>query len=142
MIVGLFLLAASCKSAKPAESFGGGSEKLYAHQWVLTEVDGQPVTPAETGREAHLLFSLPNRLAGSTGCNRLTGTFTLSDGNKIKFSPLGTTRMSCPNAEAETRFVKAIDSVETYSVTDSDLLLSHDRTIVARFKASPAKADK
>jgi heat shock protein HslJ len=78
---------------------GGGSQKLYAHRWTLTEVDGQPVTPAGTDRDAHLLFTTLNRVTGSTGCNRLTGTYELLDGNKIRFSPLATTRMLCPDSD-------------------------------------------
>lgn len=142
LFTGVVLFAVGCKTAKPAESFGGGSEKLYAHQWTLTEADGQPVTPTEAKTDAHLLFSAPNRVSGSTGCNRLTGTFALSGGNKIRFSPLGTTRMMCPNADAETRFMKALGTVDTYRVTDATLLLNNGQTTVARFSATPPKLEK
>lgn len=142
MVAGMMLFTMGCKTAKPADSFGGGSEKLFAHRWTLTESDGQPVTPAGTEKDAHLLFFTPNRVSGSTGCNRLTGTFELSGGNKIRFSPLATTRMMCPDAEAEARFAKAMGTVDSYSVTDSALLLSNGKTAVVRFKATPAKSEK
>lgn len=140
MVASLFLLATSCKSSRQTQSFGGGSEKLYAHRWTLTELDGQPVTPAGTDRDAHLLFATPNRVTGSTGCNRLTGTYELLDGNKIRFSPLATTRMLCPDSDRETRFTKALSTVETYNVTDEILTFSNGKTVVARFNASPAQS--
>lgn len=144
LIANMVLSAAGCRTGKLKSDsvFGGGSEKLFAHRWTLTEVDGRPVAPAGTEQDAHLLFFTPNRVSGSTGCNRLTGTFELSGQNRIRFSPLGTTRMMCPDADAENRFVKAMGTVDMYSVTDSALLLSNGKTVVARFNAAPAKPEK
>jgi heat shock protein HslJ len=139
MFVGAVLLVASCQSSRQTASFGGGSEKLYAHTWTLVEVEGQPVNPAGTDRDAHLLFALPNRLTGSTGCNRLTGTFELTGGNAIRFSPLATTRMMCPDSETEARFTKALQRVDTYLITDAALALRSGKTVVARFRADTPK---
>lgn len=140
VITSMPLLMLGCRSTKPAPAFGGGSEHFYAHQWTLVEVDGRSVTPTRTEKDAHLLFFTPNRLTGSTGCNRLTGTFELSGGNKIRFSPLATTRMMCPdNSDIEGRFLRALGTVKTYHVDDSVLLLSNDQSVVARLEASPAQ---
>lgn len=140
IITSMPLLMLGCRTTKPAPAFGGGSEHLYAHQWTLVEVGGQPVTPAGTEKEAHLLFSTPNRLTGSTGCNRLTGTFELSGGNEIRFSPVATTRMMCPgNSDVESRFINALGQVKTYRVDDSALLLNNGQTVMARLQARPAK---
>lgn len=161
LLLGGTLLAAACQATNPAatvqppagptptstEPVGGGSEKLYAHRWALTEAAGQPVAPTGEAREAHLLFFLPNRLSGSTGCNRLNGTFELTGGDQLKFSPLATTRMLCPEpaAAAEIRFVQAMGTVKTYYVTDAALELRDGPAIVARFRATPttpATSDK
>ena len=144
LITGMALFVAGCRTPKPTPDsvFGGGSEKLFAHRWTLTEADGQAVVPTGVENEAHLLFFPQNRMSGSTGCNRLTGTFELSGGNRIRFSPLGTTRMACPDAGAEARFVKAMGTVDTYSVTDSVLLFRTGQAVVARFNAAPAKPEK
>lgn len=146
LFFGLVLLwGIGCQMSKPttpAETFGGGSEKLYAHRWTLTEAAGQPVISTGNAREAHLLFSPPNRLTGSTGCNRLTGTFELSGGNQLRFSPLATTRMMCPMADAETRFVQALGTVQAYRVTDAALELSSGTTVVARFSGAPPTPGK
>ncbi|NVO33389.1 META domain-containing protein [Hymenobacter lapidiphilus] len=126
------------------EPVGGGSEKLFAHRWALTEVAGQPVAPTGDAREAHLLFFPPDRVGGSTGCNRLNGTFELLAGGQLKFSPLATTRMLCPGpaAAAETRFVQALGTVQTYYVTDEALELRAGTAVVARFQAAPPVPEK
>ena len=160
LLLGGALLAAACQATNPAatatvqppagptpvsaEPAGGGSEKLFAHRWALTEAAGQPVAPTGDAKEAHLLFFPPNRLGGSTGCNRLNGTFELTGGGQLKFSPLATTRMMCPEpaAATETRFVQALGTVKTYYVTDAALELRDGPTIVARFRATPASPDK
>ena len=160
LLLGAALLAAACQATNPvansavppaagptppqAEPAGGGSEKLFAHRWALTEAAGQPVAPTGDAKEAHLLFFPPNRLGGSTGCNRLNGTFELTGGGQLKFSPLATTRMMCPEpaAATETRFVQALGTVKTYYVTDAALELRDGPTIVARFRATPASPDK
>ena len=160
LLLGGTLLAAACQATNPAatttaqtpagptpvsaEPAGGGSEKLFAHRWALTEAAGQPVALTGDAKEAHLLFFSPNRLGGSTGCNRLNGTFELMGGGQLKFSPLATTRMMCPepSATTETRFVQALGTVKTYYVTDAVLELRDGPTIVARFRATPASPDK
>ena len=162
LLLGGALLAAACQATNPAatatatvqppagptpvsaEPAGGGSEKLFAHRWALTEATGQPVAPTGDAKEAHLLFFPPNRLGGSTGCNRLNGTFELIGGGQLKFSPLATTRMMCPEpaAATETRFVQALGTVKTYYVTDAALELRDGPTIVARFRATPASPEK
>lgn len=63
------IVAYSCKQpSKPAEATklmaeplalltdSGGSEKFFAHRWVLVEVDGQAISPTGVEKEAHLLF--------------------------------------------------------------------------------------
>ena len=164
LLLGAALLAAACQTTNPAATSmvqpppnsapsatpdpapppGGGSEKLYAHRWTLTEAAGQSVSPTGDARDAHLLFFLPNRLSGATGCNRLTGTFELTGGGRMTFSPLATTRMMCPEpaAAAETRFVQALAAVQTYYVTDAALELREGTRVVARFQAAPARSEK
>ena len=160
LLFGGALLVAACQATNPAatataqppagptpasaEPAGGGSEKLFAHRWALTEVAGQPVAPTGDAKEAHLLFFPPNRLSGSTGCNRLNGTFELTGGDQLKFSPLATTRMMCPEpaAATETRFVQALGTVKTYYVTDAALELRDGPAVVARFRATLASPDK
>ena len=170
LLLGTALLAAACQPTKPAATTAtplvpggpavapltpaatsakppsGGSEKLFAHRWALTEAAGHPVTPTGNAREAHLLFFPPSRMSGSTGCNRLTGTFELTGTGRITFSPLATTRMMCVEpaaAQTETRMVQALATVQSYYVTDAALELRDGTSkVVARFHATPATPEK
>lgn len=137
--IGLWLLlSAGCAAKKSGQSMTKGSEELYAHRWALTELEGTTVTPTDPKRDAHLLFTpgQVNRVAGSTGCNRLNGTFDLSGQNKIKFSPLATTRMACPNSETERQFLAALERADNYRLVDTFLLLNSGKMQLARFTAA------
>jgi heat shock protein HslJ len=53
------------------------------------------VTECQPNREPHMVFTAEDRISGSTGCNRFTGTYQ-QDGTALKFSPLAVTKMACP----------------------------------------------
>jgi heat shock protein HslJ len=116
-----------------------GSEQFFAHRWLLVEVADQSVKQDTAKNEAHLLFypGQISRVTGSTGCNRLTGTFELSEGGKIKFAPLATTRMMClSGAETEQQFLKALENANRYYFTNNHLILLNGSAVVARLKAT------
>ncbi|RYC71814.1 MULTISPECIES: META domain-containing protein [Spirosoma] len=141
LVVVLILVSAGCATKKPAQPVMKGSEELYAHRWNLTELNGRAVTPPEPERRAHLLFTpgQVNKVSGSGGCNRITGTYELSGSNRITFAPLATTRMACPDMETESQFLKALAQATKYSLADNYLLLSSDTVLLARFTAAPAR---
>ncbi len=123
----------------------GGSEKFFAHRWVLVEVDGRVISPAGDEKEAHLLFfpGQVSRVSGSTSCNKLNGTFELSGVNKIKFSPLATTKMMCaPDNNTEQQFLKALEKANNYYFTGDHLMLLNGRILTAKLKAAPANSSK
>lgn len=64
---------------------------LDGTNWRIISIDGQPVT---ADRPAELRFE-GNRVSGSAGCNRLTGSFA-SDGTRLTVAQVAMTRMACP----------------------------------------------
>lgn len=68
---------------------------LVGTYWRAVEIDGNPVAVESGKREPHLVFSAENRVSGSTGCNRLTGSFE-QDANGFRFKPMAITKMACP----------------------------------------------
>ena len=50
----------------------------------VAEICGNPMAAGEPNRQPHLVFSAEGRISGSTGCNRLTGTYQL-DGKSSNF---------------------------------------------------------
>ena len=55
-------------------------------------VDAQEAADSE--RPATITFDNEGHISGTTGCNRLRGSYTTGEG-RITFSPLATTRMAC-----------------------------------------------
>jgi heat shock protein HslJ len=71
-------------------------------------------------------------ISGSTGCNRINGTYTLN-GNSIQFgNDLAITKMGCPNYD-ETVFLDAFNRVNKYRLQNNELMLMHDSTLLMSF---------
>ena len=86
---------------------------LDGTRWVLAELDGETVPPAEDERAPHLVFdAAESRVSGSGGCNLVTGSFELT-GDGLWFGPLVSTRMACPEAlmRREAAFLRALAAV-------------------------------
>lgn len=79
-------------------------------------------------------------VAGSGGCNRLSGGFEL-DGDRLRFGRMAATRMKCPDGmEQERRFLKALEQVLGYPIRDSHLeLLDANGAVTLRFEAVALK---
>ena len=127
----------------PRESCGTtlAEAPLRGTYWKLVRLGDEPVAAATKQREAHLVFSSDEaRVAGSGGCNRVTGSFEL-DGDRLRFGRMASTRMSCPDGmDQEQRFLKALEHVERYRTRGSHLeLLGATGAVIARFEAVALK---
>lgn len=122
-----------CTNTKPLAT-GGGSEMLYQYQWNLEILDGQPVN--SIGKGSFLQFSPGqiNKVFGNAGCNSLRGGFELSGENGMKFSPLMTTKMACPDMTIETSFLNALKQVDNWSIIGNQLLLSSGKIPLAKLR--------
>jgi heat shock protein HslJ len=95
---------------------------LEGTYWRLVALRGQPVTAAPRGRDAHMLLdAAERRVAGNSGCNRMTGSYTL-DGSALRFGQMVGTRMACASGmDIEAGFLSALGSVSRWQLT-GDLL--------------------
>jgi len=133
------ILMSSCSESKNASAINSiennsGSQALYKNEWKLTEVQGQFV-PAIS--KAMLAFTPGkiNKVSGSTGCNRMTGTFELSGTNSIAFSPLALTRMACLDDNAnklQILFTEALTKTDNWDITNDQLILKNGDAVVAK----------
>jgi heat shock protein HslJ len=109
-------------------------------EWALVELKGELVAIAADELTPMLVLDLEeSRVSGSGGCNRLAGTFTLSE-DELLFGPLMTTRMACPGAamEREQTFIGALGRVTRYELEGTMLtLLAEDEAVV---RLSPRSA--
>ena len=112
----------------------------------LAELNGKPALATGGKRGAHLQFQKSardsGRVSGSTGCNRLTGTFT-RDGGALRFGPAAMTRMACADQrlnEQELAFVAALQATERHTVAGDTLTLFGPSGALARLVAESPRA--
>jgi putative lipoprotein len=99
------------------------SRPLEKTHWRATELDGKPVPAAQSTREVHIILGGTGRVAGSDGCNRIIGSYTMS-GDGIKFGALAGTQMACPDtADTERGLRRALSGAARWSIAGDRLEL-------------------
>ncbi|MGY3090225.1 heat shock protein HslJ [Hymenobacter sp. UYAg731] len=140
----LALLAAGCQTrptqgtaaATPPPARVAPNAQLRETRWVPRQLAGQRVAvPADT-REPYLLLRADGTAEGNGGYNRFRGTFFNETAGELKFSPLMSTRMSCPAIATENEFNQALGQSSTYRISGDTLLLFNATSApVARLEA-------
>ena len=105
--------------------------------WKLLEVGGHATLVGDNRQEPHMILQIEEqRLAGSSGCNRLIGTYEVT-GDQLRLSPAGMTMMMCPDElmQQERALTKALQDTSTYRITGQSLELFDGERLVARFES-------
>jgi copper homeostasis protein (lipoprotein) len=123
----------------PGETCGArmSVSELENTYWKLTRLGEEPVVVELDQSEPHLVLrSGDGRVAGSDGCNRVMGSYTI-DGTAIDFGEMATTMMACPDGmETGARFTEALAAAESFRLLAHHLeLIDRDGGTVARFEA-------
>jgi heat shock protein HslJ len=107
------VLVAACGGEE--EGAATGAPGLEGVPWMLTS--GGEHAPSATFADG--------TVAGSSGCNRYTATYTL-DGDRLKIGPAITTKMACgpPADTIERGYLAALERVATWRVDDGELVLA------------------
>lgn len=125
----VLLLAAACQSAAPATektttaqtSATVPSTELRGTRWVLHALNGQPIAPTAT-KELYLQLNAAElQVEGQASCNRFRGAVELSAPGQLRFGPLLSTRMACPDMALETGFVGALNNTRSYQISRDTL---------------------
>jgi putative lipoprotein len=114
---------------------------LEGTYWKLIEVSGKAVTTSPSVREAYVILHANDKtVAGTGGCNRLTGRYDLS-GNELHFSALGMTMMACPEPamQQERAFVELLKATSAYRIQRKELEFIAGDKVVAKFQAQYLK---
>ena len=118
---------------------GGGTDAatFEGQPWVLTSGIDVPQDVAVTWPSATFEGGT---VAGSTGCNRYTGSYIV-DGDSLEIGPLATTRMAClpPLDRIERAYVAALGRVTGWRSADDELVLvgTEDAELLRYAPASP-----
>jgi putative lipoprotein len=104
--------------------------------WKLTVIGAHPVQVQPNEREAYLLL-LDGRVSGSSGCNKLMGSYTHRAPNELHIGPLGSTRMAClPDMMGQEAALIAVFARATrYRISGDMLDVMDGDTVLARFEA-------
>ena len=131
------------RASQPAggEAPAAAGTPLRETYWKLIQLGEKAVSAADQQREPNLIFhTAENRVTGSGGCNRLTGTY-MADSHALHFNGVATTQMACIQGMAtEMAFLGMLDKVRTWKVTNQQLeLYDASDKLLARFTAQATK---
>jgi heat shock protein HslJ len=120
----LVLVVSSMKEVKTAsesESAKTVPFNLAGTEWLLEDLGGAGVID---NVQATLTFPEAGKTAGNGSCNRFFGPAVITE-STIKLGPLGSTRMSCPEAvmNQETKYLDALQAAERFGAFHSYLLI-------------------
>ena len=136
LLLPAFLLAFSKTEAGATSPEAAGIETI---QWWLYELSGNPVSSSAGEKRPFLTFDAATKQAtGFAGCNNFFSSFE-RDSASLKFGPVGSTRMSCPDLQMslETEFFVALDKTRAWNIKDDVLHLLYDSDVLARFTKEP-----
>jgi len=109
-------------------------------QWKLTRL-GQTSLSDSTQQEPYLLLDPQNqRVSGSGGCNRITGSYKLNE-NELTFGRMVSTMMACTRGmDTERKFLETLGHVTRWKITGHTLdLFDANKNAIAQFEAEPIK---
>lgn len=111
---------------------------LLDRKWVLTKLEQTEIDLQQYETEKpYIELQASNRYSAYAGCNRISGSFTLSEPNTLVFLPNAImTKMACMQpSNIEDLFLKVLDQVKTWEIKEQRLILSNiNGNILAVFK--------
>ncbi|WP_404343546.1 META domain-containing protein [Vreelandella venusta] len=123
----LCLWLSGCQSHAAQHAHTAPDESLTNTYWKLLTVNDNPVVATNNVREAHIVLHIDStRLAGSTGCNTLSGRYQHT-GQQLTFHPIATTKMACPTAQmrSEQAMLSALQHTKRWEISGSRLELTN-----------------
>jgi heat shock protein HslJ len=124
-----FLAIVSCSPGKIR------AQQITDKYWKLIELRGEKVSEDVSTKEAYFILQAEsNTIIGNGGCNSFSGTYELSEGNKIRFSKMVSTMMACLNMDIETEYLKVFGTADNFALKGDTLSLNKARMApLARF---------
>lgn len=147
LLSSLGLVCLGCQSTTPvttssptaASSPTTPTASLFETRWVLRQVGTQTVTVPEGGQEPYLLLRRTGAAEGQGSCNRFRSTAATDSVSHLIFTPLLSTRMSCPAIATEQAFTQALAGAHSFRISGDTLKLyaptEPDNTPLARLEA-------
>jgi heat shock protein HslJ len=128
-------------TATVASGESRGEASLENTNWNLTRMGDKDVAASDIQHAPYIfLDSSGNRVSGSGGCNRISGTYRV-DKQKIRFGPTGLTMMACPTGmDREKDFMEALGETRRWKIRGNELeFYDEDGKLLVQFEGGEAK---
>lgn len=102
-------------------------DAVVTEKWVLTKINN---TTYQGGRVT-LELSSEKKVFGFSGCNRFFASVVELTSNKLRFGPIGSTKMLCANQDSnalERNYLNALRNVTNYQKDDYRMVLTGSST--------------
>jgi heat shock protein HslJ len=112
---------ASCEKEDASPS----ATALLDRRWLLTQVDGAALTPANANRNTSCLefIDLGHCTVGLGPCNNFSSRFTLGGGQQLHITEPIATRATCDAQELENRYLTCLARTARYEISGLELRL-------------------
>lgn len=107
---------------------------LEGQEWRLVEMPGTELNSPRDKPPTLYFDHKEKRITGFAGCNRFFGNYH-KEGEHLEIGPLGSTRMSCGDRDnLEHTFLRQLEKVQIWQVSQDQLSLSKDNQVILIFK--------
>lgn len=132
----------ACSSQSAASGPGDSGDRpaqLLDTEWVFVEVAGLTAPlPAGSAAATLTLASAGGQFSGSTGCNRMQGSYEHPAEGSLRFGPVAATKRGCPPdlATVEKGVLEALAATSGYALGEGSLELRAGDRLLARLTPS------
>lgn len=134
-----FLFIAGCHTIEQPQldTEHKSNAPLINSYWKLLEVNKQTIWVNEGQREAFIQLRHKNKIKGFTGCNHITGSYsvnTTSSQQTLRFNKINTTEKFCTEGmELQTSIAPMLQKVNSYKISgDSLFLYNKNNDVIAK----------
>lgn len=97
-------------------------------KWKLVRLMGKEVkSNGPNSKEPFVHFLSDGRFSAYAGCNSITGSYELKNGNRIIFSKVSYTMMACEDMNMEALLAKILGKADNYTTNGNTLNLNKSR---------------
>ncbi len=139
LVKGLSVFALSClflnscsTSTSQATNINVKKVSLYNADWKLLKDDATLVKGFNNENVTININDKTFNVTGFAGCNNFASTITVDD-DKLKFSPVTSTEIICPNYKIEDAFLDLLDDVNRYEIKGNELYLYKNNVLLFKF---------
>lgn len=123
-VCAVFLAVFTLQSCKTSQQMSKSALELEG-EWNIIEIDGSSVVPADHQPFPFVGFNTENKqFFGSSGCNRMTGVYTLGKkAGQLDLGRVAGTMMMCPDMKLEEQVLNMLGRVKRFEVRGDQIAL-------------------